>query len=145
MAYRENEPPMAEPIAYFITWAAYGTWLPGDERGWVEYRNGWQMPDPVLKLEAAEDANVLDVGQRAAVEKQIADTCQYRRWQLHAVNCRSNHLHVVVTAPISPTRVRSQLKAWCTRRLKELDTQRRTSRDCVPRENFGPSAAVSGM
>ena len=22
-----------EPIAYFITWTTYGTWLPGDERG----------------------------------------------------------------------------------------------------------------
>ena len=23
-----------EPLAYFITWTTYGTWLPGDERGW---------------------------------------------------------------------------------------------------------------
>src|SRR5688572_5449193 len=49
---RENEPPMAEPLAYFITWATYGTWLPGDERGWVEYRHGWKLPDAMKKLEA---------------------------------------------------------------------------------------------
>ncbi len=30
---RENEPPMPEPLAYFLTWPTYGTWLPGDERG----------------------------------------------------------------------------------------------------------------
>jgi len=23
-------------MAYFITWTTYGTWLPGDERCWVD-------------------------------------------------------------------------------------------------------------
>ena len=32
---RPNEPPMPEPLAYYLTWTTYGTWLPGDERGWV--------------------------------------------------------------------------------------------------------------
>jgi hypothetical protein len=27
-------PDQADPIAYFLTWTTYGTWLPGDERGW---------------------------------------------------------------------------------------------------------------
>ena len=26
-----------DPIAFMFTWSTYGTWLPGDERGWVEY------------------------------------------------------------------------------------------------------------
>ena len=43
---RPNEAPMPEPLAYFLTWATYGTWLPGDERGWIEYRHGWKLPDP---------------------------------------------------------------------------------------------------
>jgi hypothetical protein len=30
---REHEPPQPEPLAYFLTWSTYGTWLPGDERG----------------------------------------------------------------------------------------------------------------
>jgi hypothetical protein len=34
---RECEPPMPEALAYFLTWTTYGTWLPGDERGWVQY------------------------------------------------------------------------------------------------------------
>ena len=49
---RECEPPVPEPLAYFLTWPTYGTWLPGDERGWVEYRQGWQLPDPARKREA---------------------------------------------------------------------------------------------
>jgi REP element-mobilizing transposase RayT len=47
-----------------------------------------------------------------------------RSWELHAVNCRSNHAHVVVTADQAPKIVRNQLKAWCTRRLKELEAVR---------------------
>ena len=49
---RPNEPPLPEPLAYFLTWPTYGTWLPGDERGWVEYRKGWQLPDPIRKRQA---------------------------------------------------------------------------------------------
>lgn len=66
-----------------------------------------------------EDACVLSAPQRQVVEATIADHCQIRRWVLHAVNCRTNHLHVVLTAARHPDLVREQLKAWCTRRLKE--------------------------
>jgi REP element-mobilizing transposase RayT len=125
---RPNEPPLAEPLAYFLTWATYGTWLPGDERGWVEYKHGWQLPDPLRKLEAearmTEDACRLDEEQRRLVEDTIAKHCRIRGWHLHAVNCRSNHLHVVVTASRHPNEVREQFKAWCTRKLKELERQR---------------------
>ncbi len=33
---RPNEPTMPDPLAYYLTWPTYGTWLPGDERGWVK-------------------------------------------------------------------------------------------------------------
>jgi hypothetical protein len=125
---RPHEAPMPDPLAFFLTWPTYGTWLPGDEWGWVEYRHGFQLPDPVRKLEAqariSEDACVLDEEQRRLVETTIAEHCQIRGWKLHAVNCRSNHLHVVVSADRHPDEIRRQFKAWCTRRLKELETRR---------------------
>ena len=142
---RENEPPMPEPLAYFLTWPTYGTWLPGDERGWIQFGHGWQLPDAVRKQEAearmTEDACRLDGEQREVVEWQIAETCRVRGWELHAVNCRSNHAHVVVTADQSPKIVRNQLKAWCTRRLKELEAKRRLAED-VRRSGLG--LAVDG-
>src|SRR5262245_48578581 len=120
---RPHEPPMPEPLAYFLTWATYGTWLPGDERGWVKYGYGWQLPDPIRKLEAearmTEEACILDPEQRRLVENTIANHCRIRGWQLHAVNCRTNHLHVVVSAARDADTVREQFKAWCTRKLKE--------------------------
>src|SRR5438876_10556481 len=108
---------MDDPIGFFLTWVTYGTWLPGDPRGWVEYRHGWQLPDPARELESAakmtEDACRLSQEQRDAVEAQIAETCGHRGWHLHAVNCRSNHAHVVVSAGNArPKKIRADLKAW---------------------------------
>ncbi len=138
MLTRENEPPLPDPIAYFVTWAFYGTWLPGDGRGWIDYGHGWQMPAPMRELEAAammtEDACCLDIDERIAVHEQIAETCAHRGWSLHAVNCRTNHCHVVLTAPVKPEQVRSQLKSWCTRKLKTLDAVRNPGRPV--RENW---------
>jgi len=128
MRGREGEAPLPDPLAYFLTWNTYGTWLPGDERGWAEYRRGWQLPNPILELESAasmtEDACRLDLEQRREVEEQIRETCRFRDWTVHAVNCRTNHVHVVLTADYHPDEVRSQLKAWCSRRLKEFEVKR---------------------
>ena len=113
-----------EPLGFFLTWVTYGTWLPGDARGWVEYRHGWQLPNPTLELESmakmTEDACRLNEKQRLAVEAQLSETCQHRGWLLHAANCRTNHVHAVVSAPgTAPKKIRKDLKAWATRCLKD--------------------------
>jgi hypothetical protein len=91
---------MPDARAYFLTWTTYGTWVPGDERGWVEYRRGMQAPNPIKERAAAarmtDDARRLDQEQRRLVEATIADHCSIRGWTLDAVNCRSNHVNVVV-------------------------------------------------
>ena len=115
---------LPDPTAYFITWPTYGTWLPGSQKGWVEYRDGWKLPQPRLELECSsrmtEDACRLNKIERKVVETQIQETCHHRRWKLHAVSCRSNHAHIVVSAyETNPKKIRADIKAWCTRRLKE--------------------------
>lgn len=94
-------------IAYFYTWTTYGTWLPGDGRGWFERGRGLREPDGMRRLEAAlrmtEGAVTLDDDQRRVVTETITAHCDLRRWALHAVNCRSNHVHVVVTAGDAPS------------------------------------------
>jgi REP element-mobilizing transposase RayT len=111
-------------LAYFITWTTYGTWLPGDGRGWIKANhNGIQKPDAKLehnsRLCMAEDAIELSISQRALVERTIQQHCAIRHWQLHAVNARTNHVHVVVTADRDPDDVMNQLKAWCSRKLSD--------------------------
>ena len=121
-------------LAYFSTWTTYGTWLPGDLRGWYQHGRGLQEPDAQRRFEAllslAESAWTLDPDQRRLVEKTVADHSAIRQWVLHAVNCRSNHVHVVVTAPDRPIELpREQFKAWCTRRLKERQQARSAVRE----------------
>jgi REP element-mobilizing transposase RayT len=114
----------SDPLAFFFTISNYGVWLPGDSRGWIEYRNGWQLPDPIRELEAkarmTETSVILNETSRNLVEAQIAETCDFRNWILQAANCRSNHMHFVIsTHKVAPKIIRSTVKAWCTRRLKE--------------------------
>ncbi|MCY2987368.1 MAG: transposase [Planctomycetota bacterium] len=119
---------MPDPLGFLLTWTTYGTWLPGDERGWVWKGHGFQWPDPILKQAArkrmTEPACTLDDEQRDLVEKTIREHCDIRKWHLHAVSCRTNHVHVVVSAHRDPEDLRDQLKAWCTRKLKDLQRSR---------------------
>ena len=116
--------PMPDPLAFFLTWTTYGSWLPGDERGWAEKPGRFREPDTERRSTArqlmTETKLTLESDQRQIVETTIADHCRIRRWELLAVSCRTQHVHVVVAAPNrDPEEVMDQFKAWCTRRLKE--------------------------
>jgi REP element-mobilizing transposase RayT len=129
-----------EPLAYFLTWTTYGAWLPGDERGWVGKPGQFRAAGP-HRQEAAqrlmtEPDLTLDEAQRRVVEATIADHCRIRGWHLHAVSCRTQHVHVVVTAPgRHPEVIMDQFKAWCTRRLKERERSRLGTEQAV-RQNW---------
>jgi REP element-mobilizing transposase RayT len=125
--------PRADPLAFFLTWTAYGSWLPGDERGWVDGRGALHGPEPLQQARAlrrmAEEAVAFDRPQRVAVEEAIAAHCRVRGWHLHAVECRSQHVHVVVTAvDRAPDDVMKQFKSWATRALKAIAASRRLPR-----------------
>ena len=67
----------------------------------------------------SERACILSTIERRLVEVQAGETCAHRGWVLHAVNCRTNHVHLVVSAVDSnPRKIRIDIKACCTRRLK---------------------------
>lgn len=113
-----------KPLAYLLTWTTYGSWLHGDERGWVQSgQPGIQAPDSERRanvcVRMTEHAVILNDSQRLLMEKTIREVCQFRHWTLHAVNVRSNHVHIVLSTELPPEQVLSQLKAWCSRRLSE--------------------------
>jgi len=63
---------------------------------------------------------ILDAAARQAVARTIREHCRVRKWILHAINCRTQHVHVVVTAvDRNPDDVMVQFKAWCTKMLKQ--------------------------
>jgi hypothetical protein len=114
---------------YFITFSCYGSRLHGDERSTVRRdRNG--VGTPLLgwdeRLEEAERAQmkqepfVLDARRRACVADSVARTAEVRGWAMHVMNVRTQHAHVVVSAPeVRPERVMNDFKAWATRALRE--------------------------
>ena len=76
--------------------------MPGDERGWFKKPGLFQEPDAKRKESArrlmTEPTLTLDAGQRAVAERTVADHCRFRGWHLHAVNCRTQHVHVMALA-----------------------------------------------
>ena len=115
-----------EPLAYFITWTVYGTFLRGDGRWWRKKKKGTQPPQPRLEEwhrdRLRHEIILLSAGHRETVKSEIEDHCEFRQWHLWIANPRTNHVHVVVTAPgFAGDVVRDQLKANCTRGLREQD------------------------
>ena len=122
-----------DPISLFITWTTYGSWLPGDSRGWMKWKVGQRQPQPLLedwcKNQMKERAVLLDAQHRQVVEDVVGKHSDIRGWELHAVSVRSNHVHVVVTV-VPKTgnkdyrvadgvkRIRDELKANATRVLR---------------------------
>jgi len=138
-----------EPLAYFITMRAYGTWLHGDERGSMDpQHHAWQSPplqrNPRIEHERAMGMKsrpmVFDTDRRAVIGRTITDVCAHREWQLLAVNVRTNHVHVVVAAGAPPERVMTSLKSWSTRRMVAAGLVRaaaRCGRATAARDIFG--------
>ncbi len=118
-----------KPLAFFITFRCYGTWLHGDERGsTTRFQN--QFGEPHLKPnENWEEFNrqrqnnpsfKLDVKCRETVKQAILETCRYRNWSLHAFNVRTNHVHVVLGGGRKEGKqILATLKANATRMLRE--------------------------
>jgi REP element-mobilizing transposase RayT len=117
------------PLAYLITFRCYGTWLHGDERGSVdEFNNKFDTPflpanpkwkefnEKLLKHKPVK----LNSERRDDVEFAIRETCKIRSWQLHALNVRTNHIHIVVSVgETSSRKVLSAFKANSTRKMRE--------------------------
>jgi REP element-mobilizing transposase RayT len=117
------------PLAYFITIRTYGTWLHGDERKSVDrhsknlYGTDRIGLDPMysVKMEQNNSAKpfLLDGARRETVEIAIRDVCSIREYLLCALNVRTNHVHLVVSASVEPNRLMSAFKANATRELRE--------------------------
>jgi REP element-mobilizing transposase RayT len=81
-----------------ITWTTYGTWLQGDERGYV--KNGKTYPGNKALKKANESSQSSKAVLLSKDEKQIAKQATIKEATLHgqqiyALSVCSNHVHVV--------------------------------------------------
>lgn len=117
------------PLAYLITIRSYGTWLHGDEKGSVD-RHGFNFYGTprmfqseklknFMKQEMKQKPVILDKKERVSVLDAVKEVCEFREYELFAINIRTNHLHAVVSANAKPEKIINDFKAYATRRLRE--------------------------
>lgn len=117
------------PLAYLLTFRTFGTWLHGDDRmsikrdGWNRYGHPRYPPNKTLERwmreEMEQPSFLLSKKMRLIVEASIRQLCEKRNYPLKAINVRTNHAHVVLTAAEKPERISDALKACATRSLRQ--------------------------
>ncbi|HMG72257.1 MAG TPA: transposase [Pyrinomonadaceae bacterium] len=115
------------PLAYLITFRCYGTWLHGDQRRSMNRKQniyGTPRIAPKPGLESTErdqlqhEPVTLNAEQRSVVEKAVREVCLHRKYQLRAINVRTNHVHTVVSAVREPEPILDAFKSYSTRALR---------------------------
>jgi hypothetical protein len=134
-----------QPFALLITWTCYGTWLPGDRRGYVSntlrpagnFERKRNLPgtpvaadDPYTRAVARSHQRRPTVWLSSALAFAAADALSeaacLRRWQLLRGAVMANHCHVVVfDCPDSGPLVRRILKGVSQRALSRAVGQPR--------------------
>jgi len=132
-------------LALFITWTTYGTWLPGDPRGYVSGTlrpNGLWTPKinspgqpyttdhpPTLRraqLRQKQPSVWLTPRQAQCVAQALLAACDARTWRMVRAAVMANHVHVVVAdCPDDGPGVRRVLKGVTQAALGRAEARRR--------------------
>jgi REP element-mobilizing transposase RayT len=122
---------------WFLTWRTYGTWLPGDERGFigaVRDDQGNQVINNIpgqpvnrgnVRLESYAASRlkgppILLTSEHAVeLEQQFYETAQYRGWSVLGLAILINHVHLVVLVEGDPdgSAILRDFKSFASRRL----------------------------
>jgi REP element-mobilizing transposase RayT len=125
----------AIPLAYFITFTCYGTWLHGEKQASVDRSTNTPGTDflsfnlkrlHLVKKQMPETPYFLDESRRQIVLQAIKEVCIYREWVLLAAHVRSNHVHLVIHALTQPEQIMNTIKSYASRHLNKakLDKHR---------------------
>ncbi len=122
---------------WLLTSTTYGTWLPGDERGFVgpidDDQAGYEVHNEVGTSYDADIAPLKNwcatqlLGEPIYLVKEQADqlvsqfqeTATHRSWILLAASVMNNHFHVLLTVPgdPEPEYLLRDVKAYASRKL----------------------------
>ena len=121
---------IAIPLAYFITFTCYGTWLHGGKITSVDNQHNIPGTEFILanpnreasaKKRLVETPYLLNHAQRQVVLNATKEVCIFRTWVLLAAHIRTNHVHLVIHATVSPEIIMNTMKAYASRRLNESE------------------------
>ncbi|MEO1983492.1 MAG: hypothetical protein ABGZ23_06220 [Fuerstiella sp.] len=136
----QQEIPIVCDRYWLLTWTMYGSWLPGDKRGFVsnvrdgdgpEVRHnipGTEYDSDMSALEAHTRSRMkadpvrIDVPQAEALFVQFQQTGRFRGWRLFAVAIMANHCHIVTGVPgdPEPATLLQSFKSYGSRRLNGI-------------------------
>jgi len=85
-------------LGYIITFTTYGTWLQGDERGYV--KNGRIHKGSKALLQAnrklqSQEAVFLSKAQQQIVREAITKEAVVQKQKIFALSVKPNHVHIV--------------------------------------------------
>ena len=90
---------MSQMIGFMATWTTYGTWLQGDEKGYVKdgiiLKANPQLEKANNKL-LKNDKIKIPVKLRKIVKHAILKEAESMKQKVYAIAVCSNHVHVVV-------------------------------------------------
>jgi len=98
---------MAKTLGYMITWTTYGTWLQGDERGYVKNAKIYPANKALMQANTqlqSQDAVRLSKSQLQLVKQAILNQSKLLGQQIYALAVRPTHVHLVaeyIAKPIS--------------------------------------------
>ena len=124
---------------WLLTWTTYGTWLPGDERGFVgqvkredsrrkrRNRPGEEFDRSMPGLHQASQQFLkgapiwFSMLHAETVLNQILKTAEYRCWLGLAIAVMNNHVHVVVqvSGDPEPENLLRDFKSYASRELSK--------------------------
>ena len=92
---------MGQMLGYMLTWTTYGTWLQGDERGWVKDREtlegnaGLKRSNEERMIQSAVHLNS---EQKEVVRQCLLEQAERVGQEVLALAVWSTHVHVVLGA-----------------------------------------------
>jgi REP element-mobilizing transposase RayT len=125
---------------WLLTWTTYGSWLPGDPRGFVseqvdasgtkfihntpgtDYDAGnRRLRDAMLQRLKGSGVR-LSVAHAEVLRNQFLETATVREWRLLAISIMANHIHLVVGVRGDPdhSRILGDFKSYASRALNRI-------------------------
>jgi len=90
---------MSEILGYMATWTTYGTWLPGDGRGYVDNKGQLQNGDENILQKSKELLNSppvkLNLSEKKLTKQTILDEAQRIGHKIIALVVCTNHVHLL--------------------------------------------------
>ena len=90
---------MARMIAFMATWTTYGTWLQGDNRGYVKngtIRDGNPELEKSNKELLIHEIITIPKNLRKTVQDAIIKEAQEIGYKVYAIAVCGNHVHIIV-------------------------------------------------